>query len=111
MTVEWASFIDVLGEREDSIGVINLCHAIGESPVISADAGEYNDPDGKTKYYKFYHSGIEMGFRKDCLSHIHFYFGNEDEYSPFTGIFGGSIGKVATEQLRGRQWEGLLAKS
>ena len=28
-----------------------------------------------------------MGFRKDCLSHIHFYFGNEDEYSPFTGNF------------------------
>lgn len=85
--MEWASFINFLGEREDSIGVINLCHAIGESPVISADACEYNDPDGKTKYYKFYHSGIEMGFRKNCLSHIHFYFGNEDEYSPFTGNF------------------------
>ena len=74
MTVEWASFIDVLGKREDSVEVINLCQAIGESPVISTEADEYNDPDGKTKYYKFFHSGIEMGFRKACLSHVHFYF-------------------------------------
>jgi len=87
MTVEWASFIDVLGKREDSVEVINLCQAIGESPVISTEADEYNDPDGKTKYYKFFHSGIEMGFRKACLSHVHFYFGNEDGYSPFTGNF------------------------
>ena len=72
MTVEWASFIDVLGEREDSIGVNNLCHAIGESPVISADAGEYNDPDGKTKYYKFYHSGIEMGVSERLLKSYSF---------------------------------------
>lgn len=28
-----------------------------------------------------------MGFRKDCLNHIHFYFGNEDGYSPFAGNF------------------------
>ncbi len=54
MTVEWASFIDVLGKREDSVEVINLCQAIGESPVISTEADEYNDPDGKTKYYKFF---------------------------------------------------------
>lgn len=87
MTVEWANFIEALGKKEDSIEVINLGHTIGESPAISADAGEYNDPDGKTKYYKFHQSGIEMGFRKDCLNHIHFYFGNEDGYSPFTGNF------------------------
>ena len=29
MTVEWAHFIDVLGKRENSVEVINLCHAIG----------------------------------------------------------------------------------
>ncbi|MGL5603576.1 MAG: hypothetical protein ACRDD5_22190 [Silvania sp.] len=87
MTVEWVSFIHVLGKHEHSVDVINLCQAIGEPPDISADSGEYNDPDGKTKYYKFYQSGIEMGFRKDCLNHIHFYFGNEDGYSPFAGNF------------------------
>lgn len=87
MTVEWANFIDVLGKKEDSVEVINLYHAMGESPILSTDTGEYNDPEGKTKYYKFYHSGIEMGFRKNCLSHIQFYFNNEDGYSPFTGNF------------------------
>ncbi len=40
MTVKWAHFIDVLGKKENSVEVINLCQAIGESPVISADAGE-----------------------------------------------------------------------
>lgn len=64
MTVEWASFIDVLGKREDSVEVINLCQAIGESPVISTEADEYNDPDGKTKYYKFSTLVLRWGFGK-----------------------------------------------
>ena len=40
MTVKCAHFIDVLCKKVNSVEVINLCQAIGETPVISADAGE-----------------------------------------------------------------------
>lgn len=87
MIVEWDDFIKVLGKNDHSTEFISFCRKIGENPYVSSDPDEYNDPVGKTKYYKFYQSGAEVGFRKELLSHIHFYFYKEDGYSPFRGGF------------------------
>lgn len=83
--VEWDDFIDVLGKNEHSTEFISFCRKVDGNPYISLDSDEYNDPVGKTKYYKFYKSGFEIGFREDLLSHIHFYFYEEEGYSPFVG--------------------------
>ncbi|WP_404851694.1 hypothetical protein P5M00_22015 (plasmid) [Enterobacter asburiae] len=106
MTVEWNHFIDALGKNEQSVEFFNLCHAIGESPSISSDSDEYNDPLGKTKYYKFYNSGIEVGFRNGLLNHVHFYFYKEDGFLPFMGnlILGvaGGMDKAMVTKLLGK---------
>lgn len=83
--VEWDDFIDILGKNEHSNVFISFCRKIEGSPHISLDPDEYNDPVGKTKYYKFYKSGFEIGFRGDLLNHIHFYFYEVEGYSPFVG--------------------------
>ncbi|MFB1118593.1 hypothetical protein RF240_20860 [Dickeya dadantii] len=90
MMVEWIKFVNALGKGDDSYDFLELCQAIGESAKVTSDPDEYSDPVGKTKYFKFSHSGIEIGFRQGVLNHIHFYFSEEDGYSPFSGslLFG-----------------------
>lgn len=89
--VVWDDFISVLGKHEHSTEFISFCLKIGENPHISSDPEEYNDPIGKTKYYAFYKSGFEIGFRENLLSHVHFYFYEEDGYSPFVGSLISSV--------------------
>ncbi|MFP1787613.1 hypothetical protein [Lonsdalea quercina] len=81
--IEWIKFINALGKRDDSADFLDLCQSIGEPAKVTSDPDEYNDPVGKTKYFKFPQSGIEIGFRQKTLNHIHFYFDEEGEYLPF----------------------------
>ncbi|MEQ5042374.1 hypothetical protein JI723_11345 [Providencia manganoxydans] len=82
---EWAEFVDILGKSETSQEVKNLCLSINEDVNISIDPIEHNDPIGRTKYYSFIHSGIEIGFRGNILNHIHFYFNDEEGYGQYKG--------------------------
>lgn len=88
---EWDEFINILGKNEHSTEFISFSRNVYENPHILFDPDEYNDPIGKTKYYKFYKSGFELGFRENLLNHIHFYFYEEEGYSPFVGYLTSSI--------------------
>ena len=82
---EWNKLVDSLGKNEKSIEFLDLMSSIGENPILSEDLIEYNDPDGHTKYYKYIQSGIEIGFRKGVLNHMHFYFDGYENYAVFKG--------------------------
>lgn len=83
--IEWTKFVNALGKSDGSSDFVDLCQSIGEAAKVTSDPDEYTDPVGKTKYFKFFQSGIEIGFRQDMLNHIHFYFNEQDGYSPFSG--------------------------
>lgn len=83
--IEWATVVNALGENEKSDSFKLLCQEIHESALESSDPDEYNDPVGKTKYYKYSQSGIEIGFRQGELTYVRFYFEKESEYMPFEG--------------------------
>jgi len=83
--VEWMNFINSLGKAEVSSEFIELNNTIGEAPLLSEDAKEYNDPVGHTKYYKYIQSGLEIGFRKEVVNHVHFYFDGYENYGVFQG--------------------------
>ncbi|CAQ85084.1 MULTISPECIES: hypothetical protein [Photorhabdus] len=83
--VDWMQFINALGTTEVSKKFYDLNLAIEENAQLYEDPSEYNDPIGHTKYYKYPHSGLEIGFRKDVLNHIHFYFNENEGYSIFKG--------------------------
>lgn len=95
--IEWIKFVYSLGKKENSVEFMALCSAIRESAKISEDPDGYNDPVGKTKYFKFPKSGIEIGFRHNQLSHVHFYFESEDGYSPFLSLLQSGIGSGVSE--------------
>jgi filamentous hemagglutinin len=85
MAITWNSFVNALGEPELSNKVVSIATEIGETPVISATPPEYNDPLGKTTFYKFLNAGIEIGFRQDRLNHVHFFIHGGDGYANYTG--------------------------
>lgn len=92
--VDWTAFINALGTSDVSKEFSQLNASIGESAQVSDDPAGYNDPIGHTKYYKYIHSGLEIGFRQGLLNHVHFYFDKYDGYSNFQGklLFGVSSG-------------------
>ena len=53
MITTWNELTNALRDREDSVKFASLIASIGEQPKISETPEKYNDPDGKTKYYKF----------------------------------------------------------
>ncbi|MHC8393469.1 hypothetical protein ACYZT8_07360 [Pseudomonas sp. LB3P93] len=79
----WSSFILALGQDENGSIVTELCRMIGESPVVSETPDSYNDPEGKTRFYKFINSGLEFGFRSGKLNHIHFFVQRHEGYSEY----------------------------
>ncbi|WP_241645606.1 hypothetical protein [Rosenbergiella metrosideri] len=81
----WIKLIESLGKDEKSNEFLELNNAIGEVPLITEDPEEYNDPIAHTKYYKYLQSGLEIGFRKGIVNHIHFYFDEYEGYAPFQG--------------------------
>ncbi|WP_312630132.1 hypothetical protein [Scandinavium sp.] len=82
---EWKKFIDSLGKTESSIEFIKLKESIGETPTVSEDPAEYNDPVGHTKYYKYPRSGLDIGIRNGVVNHVHFYFDGYENYGFFPG--------------------------
>lgn len=62
-----------------------LIEKTGEVPVASETPESYGDPLGKTKYYKFEKSGIELGFRGGVLSHIHLFVIPHEGYGKYEG--------------------------
>jgi hypothetical protein len=85
MAITWNSFVDALGEPELSNKVVSIATEIGETPVISSTPPEYNDPLGKTTFYKFLGAGIEIGFRQEQLHHMHFFIYGREGYANYTG--------------------------
>lgn len=83
--LDWIEFTNALGTTETSKEFSQLILSIGEKAQISEDPAEYNDPVGNTKYYKYIHSGLEIGFRQNLLNHVHFYFDGYEGYSVFKG--------------------------
>jgi filamentous hemagglutinin len=69
----WEDYIAALGTSERSEPFNSLLASIGERPVISEDPAEYNDPLRHTTYYKFIEHGLEIGFRRGQLNHMHFF--------------------------------------
>ncbi|WP_431022603.1 DUF5680 domain-containing protein [Erwinia rhapontici] len=94
---EWKKFINALGKKEASSEFSDLEFSIGETAQKSEDSIDDNDAIGHTKYYKFFQSGLEIGFRENILNHIHFYFDNNDGYDVFTGELLCGIGSGYSE--------------
>jgi hypothetical protein len=79
----WSDFIRALGQDENGSIVTDLCREVGEPPAVSETPDSYNDPEGKTKFYKFINSGLELGFRSGKLNHIHFFLQCHEGYSAY----------------------------
>jgi hypothetical protein len=85
MTLSWESLIATLGEEEASANVLSLVADIGEMPNVSDTPDEYNDPLGKTRFYKFNKTGLEAGFRRNRLNHIHLFIREQQGYEAYRG--------------------------
>ncbi|UZE18716.1 hypothetical protein LOY70_03715 [Pseudomonas sp. B21-054] len=79
----WSDFVRALGQDEGGPMVTELYRKVGEPPAISETPDSYNDPEGKTRFYKFIKSGLELGFRSGKLNHIHFFVQRHEGYSPY----------------------------
>lgn len=90
----WSDFIQALGQDEGGPIVTELCRKLGELPVISETPDSYNDPMGKTRFYKFIKTGIEFGFRVGKLNHIHFFIQDHEGYAAYKGDVIDRIGKL-----------------
>lgn len=94
----WNTCIAAISRGEHSPEFLAFCNLLSESPVLTTDPDEYNDPIGKTKYYKFLQSGVEVGFRNEKLNHVHFYIENTEEYAPFDGVLCYGLDKKSVEK-------------
>ncbi len=80
----WSDCIQTLGQDEHGAAVVGLWRKVQETPTISETPDSYNDPDGKTVFYKFIKSGLEFGFRSGKLNHIHFFVQPHEGYSAYS---------------------------
>ncbi len=94
----WLDFVGVIGKGENDSVVADLFRNLGESPIISETPDSYNDPEGKTKFYKFIKSGLEIGFRLGRLNHIHFFIQCHEGYSACKADVLGRTGQAWTVQ-------------
>lgn len=94
----WSDFVRALGQGEGEPIVMEVCHRVGEMPVILETPDSYNDPAGKTKFYKFFESGLEFGFRAEKLNHIHFFVQAHEGYSAYRGDVLGRVAQAWSEQ-------------
>jgi filamentous hemagglutinin len=85
MTATWINFVEALGKSERSSEVTTLVVGISEPAITSETPDEYDDPLGKTKYYKFLKTGLEFGFRQEQLNNIKFYFQSHEGYEKYNG--------------------------
>jgi hypothetical protein len=82
--VTWAEFIDALGKSESEC-VRQFFSRFSEAPIILEAPDAYNDPLGKTRFYKFMKLGLEFGFRAEKLNHVHFFVQKHEGYSAYRG--------------------------
>lgn len=94
----WDACFSAISKGDQSSEFLELCQLLGESPILLSDPVEYNDPVGKTKYYKFFQSGVEAGFRNEKLNHVHFYLENADGYTAFNRGLCYGLGKTSTDK-------------
>ncbi|HEN4999183.1 TPA: hypothetical protein U6I48_004751 [Klebsiella aerogenes] len=94
----WDACIAAISKGEKSSEFLEFCKLLGEKPMLLSDPAEYNDPVGKTKYYKFLQSGVEAGFRNEKLNHVHFYFENSDGYTAFDRVLCYGLDKTSTDK-------------
>ena len=80
----WSDCIQSLGQDEHGPVVVDLWRKVQEPPTILETPDSYNDPDGKTIFYKFIRSGLEFGFRSGKLNHIHFFVQPHEGYSAYS---------------------------
>ena len=97
MKINWNDFVKILGLLETSSEFSYFVSKMDEEPFISSTPEEYNDPTGKTIFYKFFSSGVEIGFRQERLNHIHFFIQPMEGYSSYSGPMPNGIGAEATE--------------
>lgn len=100
----WTKLINSLGKNESSSEFTDLNLSIGETAQLSEDPSDDTDLVGHTKHYRYIHSGLEIGFRNNLLSHIHFYFDGSEGYEVFDGqllrgVSSGQSEKLVTEAL------------
>ncbi|WP_445178652.1 hypothetical protein [Pseudomonas sp. McL0111] len=94
----WSELIKALGQDENGTVVMDLRWKIQEPPTISETPDSYNDPDGKTVFYKFIKSGLEFGFRSGRLNHVHFFVQPHEGYSAYRADVLGRVAQAWTLQ-------------
>jgi len=80
----WDDYLTVIGEDQFGSEVAGFIALMGEKPSISEPLGDDGAP-GQTSSYRFFTSGVEVGFRNGKLNHIHFFMQAHEGYSPFYG--------------------------
>ncbi|MGB8842093.1 MAG: hypothetical protein WCC64_13610 [Aliidongia sp.] len=85
MTLSWEALVSALGAEEASASVLSLISDIGEVPNVSDTPDEYNDPLGKTRFYQFTKTGLEVGFRQNRLNHMHLFIREQEGYEAYKG--------------------------
>jgi filamentous hemagglutinin len=94
----WDASIVAISKGKNSPEFLAFCKLLGENPMLTSDPHEYNDPIGRTEYYKFLQSGVEVGFRNKKINHIHFYLENTDGYTAFNGKLCYGLDKAAADK-------------
>ncbi|WP_342308084.1 hypothetical protein WLF14_21520 [Pseudomonas fluorescens] len=94
----WSDFVRALGHDEGGSIVTELCRKNREPPAVSETPDSYNDPEGKTKFYKFIKSGLEFGFLSGKLNHIHFFVQRHEGYSAYKADVLGRIAQTWSVQ-------------
>lgn len=97
MTLSWQALVSALGEGEASASVLSLISDIGEMPNVSDTPDEYNDPLGKTRFYKFNKTGLEVGFRQNRLNHMHLFIQEQEGYEAYKGPLEDGLSVSASE--------------
>jgi hypothetical protein len=94
----WSDYIKALGQDEHCSMIMGLWRKLEEPPIILETPSDYNDPDGKTRFYKFIETGLEFGFRSERLNHIHFFIQPHEGYSAYSADVLGRPAKKWTVQ-------------
>ncbi|WP_045739278.1 hypothetical protein [Xanthomonas sp. MUS 060] len=101
MNLSWSDFIGALGKDESGVEFIKFISNFDETPVTSNTPEEYNDPEGRTRFYKFLNSGVELGIRSEKLNHIHFFIQSHEGFLPYSG-------QVFDINVKGCNYQGIL---
>ena len=88
MKINWKRYVDAIGIEENGKYFSELIVDMLEDPVVEDDPIGIDD-FGWTRHYKFMKLGVEMGFRRELLNHIHFFLESDSVYDGYVGDLGG----------------------